>query len=681
MLQYGKPGADILVLSARVQDALTDAGYEYDLASESDLGCLEVRGGRIGVPGKSAYAALVVAPDVEGRLTSAARARLEALSAAGARVLRGRALETVRKAGLVPSFVEPTGALRGIHRVGDGKEVVWFVVNVGTNGFAGSVDLASAPGLVPERYDAKTGGISALPFVERTQGRCAVELALRPGESAFVVLSPGRKTDVPPPVREVGRMDLSREWTVVRFEGLNAPSAPLQMPSLADWTASSDEKLAWFSGRALYERDVDLPAAWATDTSCRELVLDLGSVHEIANVFVNGCPIGCLWESPYRMRIPVERISRRFRLGVEVVNLLPNRLIGDACARARGCAEEKGTCGVPKWVLEGRRDSGTGIYTWSNFQHGWLATDRPLPSGLLGPVTLTLSEACIGSDIDAVSLERRRAAIRASSDLKFPGHPVCRYLSARTGDDNADGQSPKSAWRTLARLAKEELPPGTVVRFERGGVYRGTVRTCSGCTYAAYGEGPKPCIYGSPEDGADPAKWTQTDNPNVWAYDIGHDDVGSVVFDGGAAHAVKVLIRTEEKTGRKTDQRTGLPFNSHRDLRRDLDFWHDYYKDGTGFLYLCSETNPGARFKSIEFNVKRHGVSIGANADVTIDNLCIRYVGAHGVGAGTCRNLTVSNCEFAWIGGSIQKEKGGDTTIRRVSEMPWKSGAAATALS
>lgn len=388
LLQYGKPGANLLVLSTCVQDALTDAGYEYDLASESDLDCLAVRNGRIGVPGKSAYAALVVAPDVEDRLTPAARERLEALSAAGARVLRGRALETVRKAGFVPSFIEPTGALRGIHRVGGEKEVVWFVVNVGTNDFAGSVELASAPGLVPERYDAKTGEIATLPFVGRTQGRCTVELALCPGESAFIVLSPGKKPDVPQPAREVGRMDLSPGWTIVRFKGLNAPSAPLQMPSLTDWTASSDEKLAWFSGRALYERDVDLPAEWATDTPCRELVLDLGSVYEIANVFVDGCAIGCLWEHPYRMRIPVERIRRRFRLGVEVVNLLPNRLIGDARARACGCAEEKGPCGVPKWVLEGKRDSGTGIYTWSNFRHGWCATDRPLSSGLLGPVRL-----------------------------------------------------------------------------------------------------------------------------------------------------------------------------------------------------------------------------------------------------------------------------------------------------
>lgn len=253
----------------------------------------------------------------------------------------------------------------------------------------------------------------------------------------------------------------------------------------------------------------------------------------------------------------------------------------------------------------------------------------------------------------------RIAAIRATPNREISPKTKAYYVSERRGDDAADGRTPETAWRTSARLNRQgTLDAGSWVLFERGGVYRGTVKACSGCTYTAYGAGPKPCLCGSPADGADATKWRQTDNPKVWAYDIGHQDVGAVVFDGGASHAIKVLIRTEEKTGRKTDQRTGRPFDSYRDLSRDLDFWHDYYEKGTGLLYLCSATNPGKRFKSIEFNVKRHGVAVGTKSDVTIDNLAIKYVGAHGIGAGTCRNLTVSNCEFEWIGGSIQMEKG-----------------------
>ena len=39
---------------------------------------------------------------------------------------------------------------------------------------------------------------------------------------------------------------------------------------------------------------------------------------------------------------------------------------------------------------------------------------------------------------------------------------------------------------------------------------------------------------------------------------------------------------------------------------------------------------------------------------MTFDNLFIAYGGSHGIGAGTSENLTVQNCEFWWIGGSLQ---------------------------
>lgn len=252
--------------------------------------------------------------------------------------------------------------------------------------------------------------------------------------------------------------------------------------------------------------------------------------------------------------------------------------------------------------------------------------------------------------------DARIAEIRATPNRAVPTAAPKYYLSEKTGNDAADGRTPQTAWKTVVRLGRETLAPGAVVLFERGGVYRGTVPVKSGVTYTAYGTGPKPCIYGSPVDGADPAKWVQTENPRVWAYQLDRRDVGTLVFDGGAAHAIKIVIRTDRKTGQKFNKYTGRPFNSYRDLDTDLHFWHDYYKDGTGKVYLYSETNPGKRFKSIEFNVKCHGFGVGGACDVTIDNFTVKYVGVHGVGAGTCRNLTVSNCEFAWIGGSIQAE-------------------------
>jgi hypothetical protein len=179
-------------------------------------------------------------------------------------------------------------------------------------------------------------------------------------------------------------LDLSEGWTVTSFVGKAAPTAPLAFPKLYGWNTSADERLKYFAGRAMYEKRFD-PAS--VRGPC---VLDLGDVREIANVWVDGKFLGCLWEAPYRVELPPSLLAggKAVTLRVEVVNTWPNRLIGDAIARKKGAAEPKGAHGMPQWVLNDRPDSGTGIYTWVSWMLGWTADDEPRPAGLLGPVRL-----------------------------------------------------------------------------------------------------------------------------------------------------------------------------------------------------------------------------------------------------------------------------------------------------
>ena len=96
---------------------------------------------------------------------------------------------------------------------------------------------------------------------------------------------------------------------------------------------------------------------------CARHYLDLGSVKEIAHVFLNGKDLGMLWKPPFRVDVTAALKPGRNRLEVRVTNLWPNRLIGDAA------------------LPENQR------HTWSTFQP-YKAEDPLLPSGLLGPVTL-----------------------------------------------------------------------------------------------------------------------------------------------------------------------------------------------------------------------------------------------------------------------------------------------------
>ena len=95
----------------------------------------------------------------------------------------------------------------------------------------------------------------------------------------------------------------------------------------------------------------------------QKLWLDLGEVHEEAVVKLNGRDLGVVWTKPARVDISAAARAGENDLEVTVVNLWPNRLIGDA-----GLPPEK-------------------RFTETNIRK-FVATTPLLPSGLIGPVWL-----------------------------------------------------------------------------------------------------------------------------------------------------------------------------------------------------------------------------------------------------------------------------------------------------
>jgi len=60
------------------------------------------------------------------------------------------------------------------------------------------------------------------------------------------------------------------------------------------------------------------------------LLLDLGELHEVGSVCLNGHDLGIVWTKPARVDITDALRAKSNYLEVTVVNLWPNRLIGDA---------------------------------------------------------------------------------------------------------------------------------------------------------------------------------------------------------------------------------------------------------------------------------------------------------------------------------------------------------------
>lgn len=249
--------------------------------------------------------------------------------------------------------------------------------------------------------------------------------------------------------------------------------------------------------------------------------------------------------------------------------------------------------------------------------------------------------------------ELRINEIKNTPNMQIPSNAVVYYLSPN-GNDANDGKTQRTPWQTIEKLNTMVLEANSYVCFERGGIWRGKLYSQNNVTYTAYGAGEKPKLYASPENACDPKKWIETDAPNIWKYNIINRDIGTLVFDDGKAHAIKVLL--EPKNDVFINKTTGDIFNDYHDIKTDLHFYHDHENNA---IYLYSKQNPAERFSSIEFNAFGHiFVSKVPVQNVHIDNLCLKYCGSHGIGYINAYGLHVTNCEIGWIGGSLQ---GGST--------------------
>lgn len=94
------------------------------------------------------------------------------------------------------------------------------------------------------------------------------------------------------------------------------------------------------------------------------------------------------------------------------------------------------------------------------------------------------------------------------------------YVDSEGGCDAAAGTSEVTAWKSLDKVNAAELKPGDVVRFRRGGLWRGSLVPKSGepgkpVTYTTYGKGRKPILQQS-VDRSRPEDWVQ-EKPGIWS--------------------------------------------------------------------------------------------------------------------------------------------------------------------
>ena len=127
--------------------------------------------------------------------------------------------------------------------------------------------------------------------------------------------------------------------------------------TLQDWTTRPEPGIKYYSGIATYRKTFNLARVPEGKT-----YLDLGVVHDMARVKLNGKDLGVVWCAPWRVEVTGAIKAGDNQLEIEVVNRWANRMIGDkqpADANAR-------TVECPPGFLGGKKIPGRPLH----LQHG-----------------------------------------------------------------------------------------------------------------------------------------------------------------------------------------------------------------------------------------------------------------------------------------------------------------------
>lgn len=314
------------------------------------------------------------------------------------------------------------------------------------------------------------------------------------------------------------------------------------------------------------------------------------------------------------------------------------------------------------------------------------------------------------TDYYAMADERREAIrnspteiVKSDEFIRGKTYTGNAYYISPNGNDENNGLSPETAWRTAERINWGDVQQGDAVFFERGGVYRVTktgLQLITDVTYSAYGEGAKPVITGVKENSARSECWElwyeDETGTKIWKYYEQLGDVGGIVFDDeryadrilewptpegwlaldivtyDAAHgnfkegnpcALWDPVSAEEYRSVEESLNENMTYISRVSLE-NLSYPFDLINyERVGDLYLrCDEGNPGDVFSDIEIMSVTMGEYepytwlITGNAEgVVLDNISIKYYQDNAIEANivNSHDIIIQNCTIEWGGNRL----------------------------
>jgi alpha-L-rhamnosidase len=366
-------GAEDVPPPPKLNQALMDAGYNYDHINADSLKRCEVRNRLLMTAGGASYRALVL-PTLDA-IDAALAEKLRSFASAGLPVLFAGQVPT-RSEGLyanagntqhIQNVMHDLRSVSNVHFAVDvaeavsmlrpavkpdvrfrsqplpfiqlqiGKMEAYFLRN--SSDAANHLHAEFEANGAPELWDPWTGStvpgeMRACQSAEMTSYRRSgdwveVEIDLEPFASVLIVFDSertGPSSWMPShPVKRLKRTEPvgGAGWELTA-NGLGANGKAVtihrDLPALIDW--SFDSELRSFSGQGNYSTTFTAPAA---DAGSR-FILDLGSVRDVAEVKINGKVVGSLLLRPYQADITGFLQSGENQLNISVTNTLFNNM-------------------------------------------------------------------------------------------------------------------------------------------------------------------------------------------------------------------------------------------------------------------------------------------------------------------------------------------------------------------
>ena len=270
--------------------------------------------------------------------------------------------ESFSSLGIQPDFIatnekgKRAEEIAWTHRNGYGVDI-YFVSNQKDS--AQEINLSlRASGKLPEIWNAVTGATHDALRWKIKNGRTELPVYLDPNASLFIVLhTPTQKLESNRGNRKAARTDtLQGSWSVQFNPAYGGPKGAVVFNRLSDWSENKDSSIRYYSGTAVYTKKVNLHRRTTT-------WLHLGTVHNLAQVYVNGIDCGVVWTAPFRIDISKAVKEGENTIRIEVINTWNNRLVGDSFLPK----EKRITSTMYPFKMEGK---------------------PLLPAGLLGPVVI-----------------------------------------------------------------------------------------------------------------------------------------------------------------------------------------------------------------------------------------------------------------------------------------------------